>query len=281
MMKKIFIVGCPRSGTTLLQSFLASHSKIVSFPETHLYSRTISINPIIQKVTLYRAKHIKIVEEILTDLGVQKNKEFKEFGSTFYTSEWVKFLNGQLNQIGEHFRNAEEEFLLEKTPRHLHFIDQIQGTENEAFFIHLIRNGEDVVASLSEATGNNPEEWSGERSVDKSIFWWNRSIRISQKYIGQKNNCHVRYENLVKSPEKVLRFLFDRIGLPFEDEILSNYHETANSLIGEEEVWKVKNTRETLNTSDKFNRLSPDIQDHIRKQLDDFDYQSIDINTLT
>lgn len=280
MMKKIFIVGCPRSGTTLLQSFLASHSKIVSFPETHLYSRTISINPILQRVTLYRAKHIKIVKGILTDLGVQENREINEFGFTFSTREWVKFLNGQLDQIGEHYRNAEEDFLLEKTPRHLHFIDLIQETDSEAYFIHLIRNGEDVVASLSEATGNNPDEWSGERSVDKSIFWWNRSIRISQKYIGQKNNTHIRYENLVKNPEMVLSYLFDRIGLPLEDQVLSNYHETANSLIGEGEVWKAKNTQETLNTSEKFNRFSPEIQDHIRKNLTDFDYQSIDINTL-
>lgn len=34
--RPIFIVGCPRSGTTLLQSMLAAHSTITSFPESHL-----------------------------------------------------------------------------------------------------------------------------------------------------------------------------------------------------------------------------------------------------
>jgi len=280
MMKKIFIVGCPRSGTTLLQSFLATHSKIVSFPETHLYSKTISINPLVRAITLYRAKHVKIVEEILTDLGVLTIEDLKSFGYTFSTINWVRFLNSQLNSIGEYFGVTEEKYLLEKTPRHLHFIDLIQKTDCEVIFIHLIRNGEDVVASMSEATGNNPEEWSGNRSIDRSIFWWNRSIRISEKYIGQKNNYHIRYENLVKEPEKVLEYLFDKLGLPFEEQILSSYHKTANSLIGEQEVWKNKNTKKRLNTSDKFDQLPVETQDHIRKKLKDFDYQRVEISTI-
>jgi hypothetical protein len=279
-MKKIFIVGCPRSGTTLLQSFLATHSKIVSFPETHLYSKTISINPLVRAITLYRAKHVKIVEEILTDLGVLTIEDLKSFGYTFSTINWVRFLNSQLNSIGEYFGVTEEKYLLEKTPRHLHFIDLIQKTDCEVIFIHLIRNGEDVVASMSEATGNNPEEWSGNRSIDRSIFWWNRSIRISEKYIGQKNNYHIRYENLVKEPEKVLEYLFDKLGLPFEEQILSSYHKTANSLIGEQEVWKNKNTKKRLNTSDKFDQLPVETQDHIRKKLKDFDYQRVEISTI-
>ena len=36
-MKRIFIVGVARSGTTLLQSMLASHPEIHSFPETHFF----------------------------------------------------------------------------------------------------------------------------------------------------------------------------------------------------------------------------------------------------
>ncbi|NJL55543.1 sulfotransferase [bacterium] len=34
----LFLVGCPRSGTTLLQSMLASHPQIASFPETKFSS---------------------------------------------------------------------------------------------------------------------------------------------------------------------------------------------------------------------------------------------------
>ncbi|HEV2472658.1 MAG TPA: sulfotransferase, partial [Chthonomonadales bacterium] len=34
---RVFLVGCVRSGTTLLQSLLAAHSEIASFPETDFF----------------------------------------------------------------------------------------------------------------------------------------------------------------------------------------------------------------------------------------------------
>ncbi len=34
---RVFIVGAPRSGTTLLQSMLAAHPRTVSFPETQYF----------------------------------------------------------------------------------------------------------------------------------------------------------------------------------------------------------------------------------------------------
>src|SRR5437763_10453350 len=36
---RLFIVGCARSGTTLLQSFLAAHPLVLSFPETAVFGR--------------------------------------------------------------------------------------------------------------------------------------------------------------------------------------------------------------------------------------------------
>ena len=280
-MKKIYIVGCPRSGTTLLQSFLASHSAIVSFPETHLYSKTISINPVVQVLSWYRAKHLKIVEQILTDLEVPINKEIKEFGHTFSTKTWVQFLNQQLDHIGEYFRSKNEIYLLEKTPRHLHFIDLIQSAEPEAQFIHIIRKGEDVVASMVEATKSNPNEWSGDRSIDTSIFWWNRSIRLSEKYIGRPNNYHISYDNLINDPEKLLRYLFAKLGISFEEQILTKYHRTADSLIGDDEVWKNKNTERILSTSNKFKNLPEETREHIKHKLIRFDYNKIDIKNYS
>ena len=38
MVSRAFIVSCPRSGTTLLQSLLAAHSDIHSFPESNFFA---------------------------------------------------------------------------------------------------------------------------------------------------------------------------------------------------------------------------------------------------
>ena len=51
--KRIFIVGCPRSGTTLLQSLLLKHNEITSFPESHFFSRTFLGKRANQYPTLY------------------------------------------------------------------------------------------------------------------------------------------------------------------------------------------------------------------------------------
>ncbi|MBD3616006.1 MAG: sulfotransferase [Gracilimonas sp.] len=277
-MNKIFIVGCPRSGTTLLQSLLASHSHIVSFPETHLFSRTVSINPLVQAFTVYRKKHYETVNRILHDFGVDSIIEPQQQIPIFRTKQWVKYLLPQLDKIGEAYRSGHESFLLEKTPRHLHFIDFLHQADPSACFIHLIRNGEDVVASLSEATANHPGDWAGKRSVKKSVFWWNRSIQLSEKYIGKNRNIHIRYENLVDETEAVLNYLCDEIGIHYEKNMTEQYHNVAASLINQDEAWKAKNTRKEISTTDKFAGLPKNVRQTIQKSLLNFDYRRIDIN---
>lgn len=279
-MNKIFIVGCPRSGTTLLQSLLASHTQIASFPETHIFSKTISISPVVQAFTVYRKKHYKTVNRILQEFGVNSVIEPQKQITVFRTKQWIEFLLPQLDKIGEIYRSSHETFLLEKTPRHLHFIDYIHKTEPSALFIHLIRNGEDVVASLSEATANHPGKWSGKRSVKKSVYWWNRSIQLSEKYIGKNQNIHIRYENLVDNTEAVLKYLCDEIGIEYEKNMTGQYHNIATSLISEDEAWKAKNTEKEISTKDKFATLPKDVQQVIQKSLFKFDYSRVDINQL-
>ena len=276
-MRKIFIVGCPRSGTTLLQSMLAANPDVVSFPETHLFSKTIHINKLIRVLTVYSESHVEKVQSLLNELGIDQISELKP--PVFKTLKWTELLLQVLDNIGKHFSEGEESVLLEKTPRHLHYIDLIQQADPNVFFIHLIRNGEDVVASLMEATGDSPNKWSGKRSAEKSIFWWNRSIRISRKYIGKPQHLHVRYENLIEEPNKVLRFICSNTGLVFDPKMLEDYSTTAKQVIKAGEDWKAKNTSSEISSSNKFERLSASDRQKIKKGLIKLDYSAIDINS--
>ncbi|HET8866470.1 MAG TPA: sulfotransferase [Gracilimonas sp.] len=277
-MKKIFIVGCPRSGTTLLQSLLASHPDIVSFPETHLFSRTIHISPFVRFFTVYGSKHLRELNKIMEELGLPSDESLMNHQMIYRTRKWAEMLLQKLDEIGQYYAENHEEYLLEKTPRHLHYVDFIHNADPEACFIHLIRNGEDVVASLSEATGNHPEKWSGNRSIDKSVFWWNRSIKLSRRYIGKPKNVHVRYENLLEDPSGVLQYICKFIGIEYHENMVHDYHHTASSLINKEESWKSKNTKRVLNTSKKFKNLPEKQQEKVLRGLVDFDYEQIDIS---
>ena len=43
--QRIFVVGAPRSGTTLVQGLLAAHSSLTSFTESHFFSRHFKLVP--------------------------------------------------------------------------------------------------------------------------------------------------------------------------------------------------------------------------------------------
>lgn len=276
-MKKIFIVGCPRSGTTLLQSLLASHPNIVSFPETHLFSRTVHINPIVRFFSVYGRKHLRELNRILKEFGLSSDESLLNYKKTYKTRTWAGFLLHKLDEIGQEYAEHNEEYLLEKTPRHLHYVDLIHNADHEVFFIHLIRNGKDVVASLSEATGTHPKKWSGNRSIGKSIFWWNRSIKLSRRYIGKSKNVHVRYENLLEEPKIVLQYICKFVGIDYHENMVHDYHHTASSLINKEESWKSKNTKKGLNTSNKFKNLPEKQQKKVLRELANFNYEQIDM----
>lgn len=274
-MKKIFIVGCPRSGTTLLQSLIASHSQVVSFPETHLFSKTMHINPLIRAFTIYTEKKLVKVNQIVRQFGA--GERITASFPVFSSKKWAGILIEALDEIGIANRLENESILLEKTPRHLHYIGLIQKAEPDAIFIHLIRKGEDVVASLMEATEENPEQWKGRRPVDKSVFWWNRSIRISNKYIGKPGHLHIRYENIIHRPEQVLRFICDKASLEFEEEMLKHFQDTARELIESTETWKSRNTVNEIKASGKFDLLPDEVKQQIKSSLIHFDYSRIDL----
>ena len=52
---RIFVVGAPRSGTTLAQSLLAAHSGTTSFTESHLFARHFTHVPPLARPILVRS----------------------------------------------------------------------------------------------------------------------------------------------------------------------------------------------------------------------------------
>ena len=67
--KRIYIVGCPRSGTTLLQSMVAAHPLLTSYPETHFWDYTIPKNRYLRFPKIYSFPERKLVSDYLQDGG--------------------------------------------------------------------------------------------------------------------------------------------------------------------------------------------------------------------
>lgn len=276
--KQVFLVGCPRSGTTLLQSMLASHSQVVSFPETHFFSETLPINPLLRRLKLHGKSSRQQVQNFLQKNSYSHLNPF-EHESTYklYSHHrWCQKLGSILDaMIAHEARNATKEhpvWGLEKTPRHLYYISSIKHANSSNKFLHILRKGRDVVASMHLATKNYPDQWDGVRSVEKCIKWWNNCISESLKYQTHPNHHFVVYDQLLKDPEKVLKITCAFLRLGYQQSMIDNFHTTADSLINEEEKWKQKNATESLQKSNKLdNNFEDSTIKYIEEHLTDID----------
>lgn len=230
--KRIFIVGCPRSGTTLLQSIFLTHKDIISFPETHLFT-----------IIKYNSK--MIFKNLFNTYYIIKkffniNKKGYNFKYPFIPLD----LKNAYNFIFEQFDNItlenKKNIWLEKTPFHLYSIEEINSiSPDEVVFLHLIRNPLDTIASLYDATNNFKSAWSN-LNIDETIERYKKDFNITKQYINKNNHYLVIYENL--SDCEYIENLFNILDISPEYN-LNNVGKASKSIILDNEPWKNKNTQ--------------------------------------
>lgn len=257
---------------------IASHPQVMSFPETHFFSKTLPINLILRKMKLHGSKSRKTVTRFLKNNSYESLHPFAGISAyKLYTyREWCQKLIGILDQMI--VREAMDNKIgtpvwgLEKTPRHLHYISSIEQVPGPSKFLHILRDGKDVVASLHLATKRYPDQWGGERSVRKCINWWNSSMRASLQYRRQPNHCFIVYEQLLEAPEIVLKAICAFLKIDYDQSMLRDFHRTAGPLTQEEEKWKDQNRNRSLDKSNKLQQhFDASEIDYITNHLLDID----------
>ncbi|HOP46446.1 MAG TPA: sulfotransferase [Desulfobacteraceae bacterium] len=242
---RVFLVGCPRSGTTLLQSLLAAHPQIASFPETHLLVSTGRTwrGRILTKLSIVSPEMCRQFESFLDKTGNSRMKNDLP-RRPFFIRQYVTAAINTLDTIAlEH----DSSYWLEKTPGHLHYLSFIESCVPGARFIHLLRNGEDVVASLYAVTHEFPELWGGIYDINRCIQRWNKDVQISFKYKDKNNHLLVKYESMVRDTSTVIEKICRFLGIEVQEEMLWKYSEVAEKLINEDEVWK-RNVMEPISS---------------------------------
>lgn len=233
--ERIFLVGCPRSGTTLLQSLLAANSKVLSFPETHFFGHLFYSRKLLSILGIanWRARLRWI--QFLKEIGHQEMQSKLPKYAVFVR----QFSKAYIDVLDTLTLNQGKEIWVEKTPGNLHYIEKIEKLVTSAKFVHIIRNGTDVVASLYEVTNEYPEVW-GENgwSVEQCISRWIQDIQLSLSYSSKENHTLVSYEKLVAEPRPVLMSLCKSINISFEEQMISNYSQVSKQVILENEPWK-------------------------------------------
>ena len=155
---------------------------------------------------------------------------------------------------------------IEKTPKNLRYIPLLESVSRPGpptHFVHVIRDGLEVVASLYDASQN----WEDPHDLSSCVRRWNRDVGLSLRRYGAPTDHFVFYEELTARPEATLRQLLAVLGLGWEPDILDRYARTSERLITGQEAWKEGVGRRIRPSGTSDRALTPEQRDRVTRSL--------------
>lgn len=217
-----FIVGCPRSGTTLLRRIGDAHPQLAIVHETRWIARTFEqrrgltsdglVTPRLLERLLRpnRLKSLQIGEaELRRALAGSAGVHF----STFVT--------GLFDRYGEREGKA---LVGDKSPGYVRYLPTLHELWPQAKFVHIIRDGRDVCLSVLDWGKGATRFATFEDDPFTTIgVWWEWYVRLGREggiQVGHDLYHEVRYESLVVEPEQEIAQLCEFLGIPFDPSML-------------------------------------------------------------
>lgn len=204
MMKPpVFVVGSPRSGTTLLYHMLLSAGGFA--------------------VYLTESKVFDLVFPQFADLSSVKNRrkaldlwlQSKLFTLTELDRALIETrIMAECRTEGDFLRIVMEEMArqqnverwAENTPEHILHLETIKKDIPDALVIHMIRDGRDVALSLQKKGWVQPFPWDKKHGALVASLYWEWLLDKGRKYQSKigRDYMEVRYEQLVGQPNETL-----------------------------------------------------------------------------
>ncbi len=215
-----FIVGVPRSGTTLLRLQLDAHPELAIPPETGFGELAARFDG--------RAVTPAALSDAITELPTWPDLHVERDALASAFREQPRFdLGAGLRACYRLYAAAHgKDRYGDKTPGHSTRMEVLARTLPEAHFIHIVRDGRDVAASLrglSFAPGDG-----GIAAI--AAEWRDTLWRVRRAAARVPHYAEIRYERLVAEPEAVLRELCDFLELCFDQAMLQAHERAAERL---------------------------------------------------
>jgi sulfotransferase family protein len=234
--RPIFVVGCPRSGTTLLQLMLHAHPRIAIPPETRF------LFPVHDsRHTLGDLRDAANRRELASRIVADRATKFHDLGldPDQITEEIVAGPPTVGTAVGTVFQAYARRFDKprwgDKRPAYIRRLDVLLRLFPDAQIVHLIRDGRDCVASLKEMP------WYKEDTFH-AVSTWTAAIdagRRAARRLGPASYYEMCYERLVTDPESELAGLCGFLGEEY-DPAMARPHQVAKIAVPARKKWHAR-----------------------------------------
>ena len=212
----IFIVGAPRSGTTLLAAMLNGHSSLACGPETQFFNKTDEVK-LLEAVKDPRWPQLAL--KIITSLTLGGQYVHNLYNIS--KSDLASFLSSRKPSIKTMLESITaiystrmgKQRWVEKTPDHVLKTELIRQEFPDSSIILIIRDPRDSALSMRQFP------WLS-HSVVANCFIWEKYLKNKKFFEIDSNTYTVYYEKLVLSPKNELQKLCNFLGEEFEEQML-------------------------------------------------------------
>jgi tetratricopeptide (TPR) repeat protein len=203
----IFIVGMPRSGTSLVEQILASHSSVFGAGEVHDLAKVIASasrqNPGKRSFPFW-----------LTGMNPAS---FRLMGKTY------------LDRLVRHCDDGQYARIVDKHPLNFQYLGFIRQILPNAKIVHTTRDAMDTCLSCFFQNFTQGQEYSFNLSNLGHFYNHYRRLMSHWLHLMPGSICEINYEQLLTHPEQEIRRLLQFCGLPYEPGCMA-FHQTQRAV---------------------------------------------------
>lgn len=219
-----FVVGSPRSGTTLLRFMLDTHPELAIPPETGF----LTLGPKL------KGRGDKLRESFFREV-VNYPNPFPNWPDFEIPEETFRAALSEINPftVSDGYRAFYRLYAArfgksrwgDKTPLYCHELKLIRRLLPEARFVHIIRDGRDAALSLRQMW------FSPGWEIETQAAHWRKFVLAARRAgLGRPDYLEVRYEDLILKPRETLERVCAHVGLAYDEVMLSYYTRTPARL---------------------------------------------------
>ncbi|MEW6441346.1 MAG: sulfotransferase [bacterium] len=190
----VFVIGCPRSGTSVLSHSLARHSRMWLGEESDF------LLPLAR-----RAREVHA-------FGTQRQKYHWLSAQGVTPDEFLRFIGIGMNALYTDRSGGRR--WVEQTPQYTLDLPSIAAMFPGARFVHIVRDAGEVVLSML----HSGFEWPWAKDFEEACRTWVRFVEAALAFEAERPDAclRVRLRDLSEDREQGFRRILDFLGLPYE-----------------------------------------------------------------